>query len=398
MFSQGSIGIDLKDDGIAVAYVKTSLRGIRLVRQEFYVLEKDRPLKENLGRVRELASDFMLENRANGSTPVFLGVPGELTIFKTIEFPLAVKENLRSTLRYEMEKHVPLAADEVLFDYHLLSEDKGKNRLKVLLMIGKKADLSPYLDFAGTLGPGISGIETSSTALVNAFAYYSDKRGSVSEEKIIAILKERADVPKPELGNKKIQPELGIDRDIAPAFGLALKGVWNPPLQINFLPAELRRKPGKAGYYVMIFLTVMLILSGLAWGGTYFMKQRMTMKSLDAELSRLRSEVANIDRIRSDSEELKKRLDYLSATRGGHASALEMLRELTQTIPETAWVREFTFSEKGLQLSGYADAASELIPILEDSPLFKDVVFLSTITKDKDGKEYFRIGLKLIEN
>jgi Tfp pilus assembly protein PilN len=392
VFSQGSIGIDIKNDGIAVAYVKTSLRGIRLAKHEFYALEKERPLKENLGRVREWASDFMRENRVNGSTPVFLGIPGELTIFKTIEFPLAVKENLRSTLRYEMEKHVPLSADEVLFDYHLLSEDKGKNRLKVLLMIGKKAELSPYLDFSGTLGSGISGIETCSTALVNAFAYHSGKRGAVSEETIIGILKGGAH------SQPLSDPKFGIKKDIATGFGLALKGVWNAPVQINFLPSELRRKPGKAGYYVMLFLTVMLILSGLAWGGTYFMKQRLAAKSLDAELSRLRSEIANIDRIRSDSEALRERLDYLSATRSGHASALEILRELTQTIPETAWVRELTVSEKEVQLSGYADAASGLIPLLEDSPLFKDVVFLSTITKDKDGKEYFRIGLKLIEN
>ena len=47
----------------------------------------------------------------------------------------------------------------------------------------------------------------------------------------------------------------------------------------------------------------------------------------------------------------------------------------------------------GLQLIGTSDTASDLLAILEDAPLFKDAVFISTITKDKEGKEKFRIGL-----
>ena len=56
---------------------------------------------------------------------------------------------------------------------------------------------------------------------------------------------------------------------------------------------------------------------------------------------------------------------------------------------------QFEFSDKGVQIEGDAESASELIPLLEISPLFKDVAFLSSITKSKDGKERFRIGLKI---
>ena len=81
--------------------------------------------------------------------------------------------------------------------------------------------------------------------------------------------------------------------------------------------------------------------------------------------------------------------------KGGDQLILDVLRELTETIPETAWLTEFRLTDKGIQLSGYAQSASELIPFLELSPLFEDVVFLSASTRDpRQGKERFHIGLK----
>jgi Tfp pilus assembly protein PilN len=74
---------------------------------------------------------------------------------------------------------------------------------------------------------------------------------------------------------------------------------------------------------------------------------------------------------------------------------LDVMRELTEQIPESAWLREFRLSGDAVTLTGQADSASALIPLLEESPLFTDVKFLTTIRKDRDGKEVFRIGLTL---
>ncbi|QTA84510.1 PilN domain-containing protein [Desulfonema magnum] len=403
MFFQYSLGIDIKDDKIAIAYLRTSFKKVVLAGHEIYALEKDKSLREKLESVREMVTEFMRENRMNGSTNIFVGIPTELTIFKDIEFPLAVKENLGSTLRYEMEKHIPLPADEVHFDYQMLSEDKRSNRLRVLLMVAKKTAIAPYLDFAmsfphaasGTKrGRGISGIEPCSTALVNFFAYHSGPRWSGSDNEFLALLRKGeqnsvSEIP-PDVSGTSIP-----SYELAPAFGLGLKGLWNAPAQMNLLPREFRKKPNKSGYYVMMFLMVMMILAGLAWGGSHILKQRLRLKALDTEMTRLVSEIKNIDRIQSSFQELEERLSYLNTLRLSHVSALDILRELSEIIPETAWTRELRFSEKGMQLEGYAESASELIPILEASPLFKDAVFLSTITKEKDGKERFRIGLKV---
>ncbi len=386
-----SLGIDIKDDRIAVVYLKSAFRGVRLESHSVYYLEKARPLKEKLGAARNFVIDFMRENRIVGSANIFLGIPGELAIFRHIEFPAAVKENLRATIRYEMEKYIPLPADELAFDCQIVSEDKQKNRLKILLAAVKKNALAPYSDFAGALQHGVSGMETESTARMNFRAYKTGHRGSFSEKEFLTLLKPEAvsDALSAEF------PESGIPSpDLIPAFGLALKGLQNTPVQINLLPAGMRKRPSRAAYYIMIALAAAAILAGIAWGGSHFLRQQLMLKEVNEEMKRLTSELADIDRIQGTFESLETKAEYLHSLRSG-ASVSDMLRELTQILPETAWVQEFTFFKREIQLEGFADSASELIPLLEMSPLFKDAVFLSTITKDKDGKERFRIGLKM---
>lgn len=402
MLSQNSLGIDIRSDRVAIAYLKASLGKVRLAIHAVYSLDENlKSDKEKLDAVSDLTTDFITENRL-APADIFIGIPGELTIFRDIEFPLAVKENLRTTLRYEMEKYIPLPVESIYFDYQILSEDKKRNRMKVLLTVAKKTDIEPYADFCISLSRsrvgkriGVSGIESRTTALANFFLYIKGKRGRTSDREILKLLSEETDI---DIYSVKLAKAGIPSHDLIPAFGLALKGVWKAvPLRLNLLPPELQKKPGKAGYYVMIFLTVMILLAGLAWGGSHILKQRLIMDDLDAELTRLRSELVNIDQIRGSFQEIEDRMDYLNALRRNRISVLDVLREFTQAIPETAWIRELRLSEKGIQLNGYAESASDLIPLLEDSLLFKDVVFLSTITKEKDGKERFRIGLKIAD-
>ena len=70
---------------------------------------------------------------------------------------MAVKENLRGTLLYEMEKYVPLPVDDIYFDCQIIAEDKETNKLRVLLVAVKKELIDPYVDLENPLGSGISG-------------------------------------------------------------------------------------------------------------------------------------------------------------------------------------------------------------------------------------------------
>jgi general secretion pathway protein L len=182
--------------------------------------------------------------------------------------------------------------------------------------------------------------------------------------------------------------------NIIPAYGLAIKGIQKVPADINLLPGALRKRPNKAGYYTMLVLAGLLILSALAWGGGSIVSRQLYLRQLNAEIARLRVEVANIQQTRTKCSEIEAEIDYLIGLYGDGISLLDVFKELSVRIPKSAWIRNFTFSDKGVKIDGRAASSAELIPSIESSPLFEDVAFLSSITSGK-GKEAFRIGFKV---
>jgi len=70
--------------------------------------------------------------------------------------------------------------------------------------------------------------------------------------------------------------------------------------------------------------------------------------------------------------------------------ALPILRELTERIPAEAWLRTLSMDKQGLEITGQASAANQLIPLLENSPYLTSVEFTAPVTKAGD-KEQFRI-------
>ncbi|MCJ7830245.1 MAG: PilN domain-containing protein, partial [Desulfobacterales bacterium] len=182
---------------------------------------------------------------------------------------------------------------------------------------------------------------------------------------------------------------------LSPAFGLALKGLRKLPTDINLLPIEMRKKPSRVAYYTLLFLVCLSVLLAIGWGGSRIVRHKTTVNRLEAEIRRLTTEMKGIDQVQFKIKTIESKVDFLNALVSDRLPALDVLKELSQRIPDSAWVQDFTFSDKGVQLNGYAESASELLPVLETSTFFKDATFLSTITKGRDGKERFSIGLKL---
>lgn len=398
MLFQTSVGVDIRSDGVAVVCLKKTVKGVRLTAHSLFALDKDKSLQERLDGFGDWLVAFLKENQAagRGGADIFLGVPRDLAVIKKIRLPLAVKENLHSAVRFDLEKHVPLPEDEICFDCHILFEDKAENQLDILLVIAKKRDVMQYLESVEPLA-AIAGIDLGSSGMANFLDYLPDRE--ISGNDIADIIRNRN-----EGGGSFHETEEVTDAasgfglptpDLAPAFGLALKGLVRVPVDINLIPAESRKKPSRLGVYTMLVLSILVVFSLLALSGSYFVRQNMTLKRMDAQLNRLSKEISDLDRIRQRTEELEERISYLGLLRGGNISALDILRELTRVIPETAWVQELSYTDKGLQLDGFAETATELIPLLEASPMFRDVVFLSSITKDRNGKERFRIGLEI---
>jgi len=392
---QAGIGVDIRQDQVVLAYVTQSFRAVALAAHSVYALEPGWSPKEKMEAVRTFISDFRAENRIT-TRDLIIGIPHDQVIFREIEYPLSVRENLRSTLEYDIDKYIPLPAEDIRFDYQVIGEDRDKKRLKILLALIKKADCEPYISLCKHWPGGVYALSISTAAEVNCHAFASGNKAKNLEMYVRKLIGKDENGQK---GGDGVSPadlgRLGIpSQDLVPASGLALQVVREVPIGINLLPLEIRKKPSRIGYYTLIGLAILVTLLAMAWAGGQLFQQQMRVRSVEREIKQLSIEVGAVKEMQQRIKALEAKTEILRGIRGP-TSALDILRELTQVIPETAWVTDLSLSDKGIRLNGFAQSASELISLLESSPIFEDVVFLSAIVKDsKQNMERFNISLK----
>ena len=396
MIFQESLGISIGDHQVSLVYLKGTLRGIKCAASSIFNLEKDVPLDQKLHAAGLAVTEFMQENTI-GNASIYVGLPPGSSMFREIEFPAAVRQNLGTTLTYELDKYIPISIDEIYFDYQITGAE-GNSRITVLLMVVKRNELQQYLDFCQRIPGGVNGIEIASTAISNGLIHFlKGKSAQDLGEDFQKLLKgaEPSETSQAEnvsalMASFNLPTEALVD-----AFGLALKGMRKVPVEINLMPAEYRRRPNRTGYYAMIFLAGLVVLSALGWAGSWWMHQKMVSGSLNAELKRLTTEMADIKKTQDRIDVIEGQLSELNALNEKYVPLSDILRELTQILPDGAWIQEFNLDKNKIRIQGYADSASDLISSLETSPFFRDVYFTSAIVKEKDGRERFNISLEL---
>jgi Tfp pilus assembly protein PilN len=122
-------------------------------------------------------------------------------------------------------------------------------------------------------------------------------------------------------------------------------------------------------------------------------RDRQRVVRVNGQIARLDPEVRAVERLVADLERKKKLVGTIEAVASSAIKPLPVLRELTELLPNDAWLTLVSFDPKGVELTGQAAAASALIPLLENSPLLERVEFASPVTRGRD-REQFRIVAK----
>jgi Tfp pilus assembly protein PilN len=186
------------------------------------------------------------------------------------------------------------------------------------------------------------------------------------------------------------------------SIGIPLKGLTRTRLDLNLLPFEMRRKVREVGKPLFMILTSLALALVLTWGMGVFVGYRNELNTLNTEIQKRRPTVETIEKLQKQKEGLRKEISELEKVKSGEVSKIEILRELTQLLPSTVWIWNFKYAGKEIEISGFADSASDLIPLLDNSSLFEKVEFSAPVTKDRmmggaeaKEKERFKIKVKL---
>jgi len=164
----------------------------------------------------------------------------------------------------------------------------------------------------------------------------------------------------------------------------------------------MRKKVRQIGRPLLVILTSLALFLGLTWGVGAFLHYRKEWEAVDAEIKKRRPAVEAVEKVQKQRDDYRKEMAELEQIRSGEIGKGEVLEELTRLLPDTTWIWNLKYNGKEIELSGFADSASDLIPLLDRSPLFEKVEFLAPVTKEMqmrgDGnkeKERFKIKAKI---
>ena len=100
---------------------------------------------------------------------------------------------------------------------------------------------------------------------------------------------------------------------------------------------------------------------------------------------------------------MQQRRQTLARTRAAAATqraalplVVDVLAELTARLPDDTWLTDLRLSDAHMQLSGYANSAATLVPIIENSPMFEGARLSGPVLPDSSvQRERFSIEADL---
>jgi Tfp pilus assembly PilM family ATPase/Tfp pilus assembly protein PilN len=464
IYLKTSIGIELQEKDMVLSSLQGNFSGGSLT--HFMRISDYR--NRDTAELRQEIQAF-LKNNILGKDNIVLGIPRRDVLFRQLDLPAEVADNLKQVIQYQVQSFEPTDEDSYYHDYTLLDRSGKNKRLHVLVAMVRKSILDNHLQLMSELGIQPAVVTCGTLALTNVFLQdrkkmqdknyvlantaasslelivvhdgipvYSQETakndslswkdlvlqeldeatsrirlepGSVIEEIVLAgdssetvygeireaiaecaLLKDAAHFKSAE----ETRPYL---QQAATAISLAYTGMMrHPSFKINLLPAAFRFKQTRWAYIsaAVLGLIILALLAGLFIHGQ--IQDRELVQVLDEEISEIKPDVAVILESQRQTEELEKEIDFIESLFRSKDKNLYVLQELTTMLPDDTYLYNYRNQEGRITISGLGGSASDLIPLLESSPLLKEVAVQGNIQRDNlTGKDRFTIIAKLEE-
>jgi Tfp pilus assembly protein PilN len=159
---------------------------------------------------------------------------------------------------------------------------------------------------------------------------------------------------------------------------------------LDFLPPD--RRPRRLSRAQLVALGLAVIVAGLGVAAALApgWRAQRDLARINREIAALDAEVRSVERLIRELDRQRALLATVQALEASGLRPLPVLRDLTELLPADAWLTMLALDTKGVELTGQAQQAAALIPLLENSPRLERVEFASPVTRGRD-REQFRI-------
>ena len=194
-------------------------------------------------------------------------------------------------------------------------------------------------------------------------------------------------------GNQRLAGSGNIEHPhVLPAVGAALRGLREASFTVNFLRQEgAVDGGGKTFSGINAALAALLIVSAIAWGVSYPVKDELRLRQLQKENQKLAPSVEALRREESELQRTRKEVSFFADFDRRKGEVLRVFDELSKTVPTNAYLSNLRYRGGNLEIQGSAENASAMIPLLERSALFENVGFNAPSNRGRDNRETFSL-------
>ncbi len=274
--------------------------------------------------------------RRSGGRAIVLRFPAETGLRRTVPLPLAAERDLRQILSHEMERLTPWPAQAVYFSAEVAERRAASRELTAQLAVISAAVVAPVTERLRQWG-------LAPTALELAAAEGESTGG----------------------GTRLFGKDLPV-----PAAG---------------------RRHGR----LLAAAVAALVLFWLGCGALHYWRQHR-IDALQAQFASARSNAEHAEVLRVEFARLSGNDPNLVNRPAGTVPLIVLLEALSALLPDESWLTELHLGRTGVELSGFAQDAAALIPLIERSPYFSDVKFRANLVRDPLLRmDRFQIGAAL---
>lgn len=454
---QKAICASIEKGGLTVIYGSRFISKIKIKGFRKYTSDEDRyPTPESVASSLALA----INNLNAGKADVALNIPKAWAIIKTADFPSTVKENLSEVISYELDRITPFNAEDVFYDFRVIKEEEGKLSLlitatkadliepyleairergidikRLTVSLSSLGSLCSYFyekgdviflelhknEFEGGLfldghvSETFTGGFLREDEVMKADAILSEitpladhaiskgrrpqvivftKEGNIDFE---SELKLKINLPlrvltEKDIKIKSIEPLKGISYA---SLGSLIESLWLKSNGLNLL-----KKGEQERQKTPFVLTALLLLIILGMYAIYIVAplqiEKKRLEEIDHQISIRREDVKKIEALKKDIEALNEEVSIIRNFKENRPVALNILKELTNILPDNTWLTRVRITQSTVEIEGYAGSATGLLSKLETSKYFRKAEFASPTFRDtRQNADRFIIKMEI---
>jgi Tfp pilus assembly protein PilN len=180
-----------------------------------------------------------------------------------------------------------------------------------------------------------------------------------------------------------------------PALITACIGLRRFPSVVDLLPEERRKRHSRWTLAPTYALAGILLFILLAMGLHGPLQMRKYSQLLNNEVMGLEPEVRKMRSVEEQMQNLERRTAAINKFRKGNYQLLAALNELSIILPSDSWIMDLSCRNNIFEIYGTSSSATSLPQLIDNSPLFKGSEFVAPVARDSNGREVFRIRMRL---